>query len=257
VKYSVSIRQPNKIKKLADEIMVNYNDMSAIYDLLIEIPDKEIVLKLNRSDAIEWKKIQDLNEVCNLTLALEDLRMIPMCKDMKYYWSYPITSFYELNGVIDMGVSQVLIGGSLYFDLISVAKKNIPIRVVANMCFDNYIPREEGICGTYIRPDDVELYDQYITTIEFFAEKLEKEAALLEIYQKKEWKGNLNLVLTNFKFDVDNRGIPKEFANARIQCRQRCQREGTCHFCYTAMKFSRKLDEKKEKWSSGIGFSNQ
>jgi hypothetical protein len=41
VKYSVSIRQPNKIKKLADEIMVNYNDMSAIYDLLIEIPDKE------------------------------------------------------------------------------------------------------------------------------------------------------------------------------------------------------------------------
>jgi hypothetical protein len=81
-----------------------------------------------------------------------------------------------------MGVSQVLIGGPLYFDLAPVAKKGVPIRVVANMCFDSYIPREEGICGTYIRPDDVDEYDKYVTTIEFFAEKLEKEATLLEIY---------------------------------------------------------------------------
>lgn len=57
MKYSVSIRQPNKIKELADEIMVDYKDLGAIYDLLVEVPGKEIVLRLNRSDAIEWKKI--------------------------------------------------------------------------------------------------------------------------------------------------------------------------------------------------------
>lgn len=231
--------------------MVEYRDLSAIYDLIIEIPNKEIVLRLNRSDAIEWKKIQELNKVCNLTLALEDLHMIPMCKEIKYYWAYPITSFYELNGIINMGVSQVLIGGSLCFDLATVARKELPIRMVANICFDNYIPRAEGICGTYIRPEDVDEYDKYITTIEFVTDKLEKEATLLEVYQKKEWKGNLNLILTNLKFDVDNRGLPKEFASTRVQCRQNCQRGGTCHFCYTSMNFSRALDKAKDKWAQG------
>lgn len=202
--------------------MVEYKDIAAIYDLIVEIPDKEIVLRLSRNDAIEWKKIQELNNICNLTLALEDLHMIPLCKGIKYYWAYPITSFYELNGIVNMGVSQVLISGPLYFDLIPVAKKGIPVRIVANVCFDNYIPRAEGICGTYVRPDDIDEYDKYVTTIEFVTDKLEKEATLLEIYQKKEWKGNLNLILTNLKFDVDNRGFPKEFASARVQCRQNC-----------------------------------
>ena len=67
------------------------------------------------------------------------------------------------------------------------------------------------------------------------------------IDQKKEWKGNLNLILTNLKYDVDNRGIPKEFAAARTQCRQNCQRGGACHFCYTSMNFSRALDKAKDK----------
>lgn len=236
---------------MADEIMVEYRDLSAIYDLNVEIPDKEIVLRLSRSDAIEWKKVQELNKVCNLTLALEDLHMIPMCKGIKYYWAYPVTSFYELNGIINMGVSQVLIGGPLCFDLAPIARKELPIRMVANVCFDNYIPRAEGICGTYIRPEDVDEYDKYITTIEFVTDKLEKEATLLEIYQRKEWKGNLNLILTNLKFDVDNRGFPKEFASARVQCRQNCQRGGACHFCYTSMNFSRALDKAKEKWVEG------
>ena len=228
--------------------MVEYKDIAAIYDLIVEIPDKEIVLRLSRNDAIEWKKIQELNNICNLTLALEDLHMIPLCKGIKYYWAYPITSFYELNGIVNMGVSQVLISGPLYFDLIPVAKKGIPVRIVANVCFDNYIPRAEGICGTYVRPDDIDEYDKYVTTIEFVTDKLEKEATLLEIYQKKEWKGNLNLILTNLKFDVDNRGFPKEFASARVQCRQNCQRGGACHFCYTSMNFSRTLDKNKDKW---------
>ena len=235
--------------------MVEYKDIAAIYDLIVEIPDKEIVLRLSRNDAIEWKKIQELNSICNLTLALEDLHMIPLCKGIKYYWAYPITSFYELNGIINMGVSQVLISGPLYFDLIPVAKKGIPVRIGANVCFDNYIPRAEGICGTYVRPDDIDEYDKYVTTIEFVTDKLEKEATLLEIYQKKEWKGNLNLILTNLKFDVDNRGFPKEFANARVQCRQNCQRGGACHFCYTSMNFSRTLDKNKDKWVQGSGYN--
>lgn len=247
MKYSVSIRQPNKVKELADEIMVDYKDLGAIYDLLVEVPGKEVVLRLSRGDAIEWKKIQQLNKECNLTLALEDLKMISACKDYKYYWAYPVTSFYELNGILDMGVSQVLIGGPLCFDLAPIVKKGVPIRMVANMCFDSYIPREEGICGTYIRPDDVDEYDKYITTIEFRTDKLEREATLLELYQKKEWKGNLNLILTNLNFDVDNRGIPKEFAAARVQCRQNCQRGGACHFCYTSMNFSRAVDKSKNK----------
>ena len=58
MKYSVSIRQPNKVKELADEIMVDYKDLGAIYNLLVEVPGKEIVLRLSRGDTIEWKKME-------------------------------------------------------------------------------------------------------------------------------------------------------------------------------------------------------
>lgn len=247
MKYSVSIRQPNYVKEKADEVMVEYKDLGAVYDLLVEVPGKEIVVRISRTDAIEWKKLHELNKICDLTLAIESLTMISMCKGFKFYWAYPITTFYELNSILDLDVSQVLIGGPLCFDLAPIKKKEVPIRMVANVCYENYIPRKEGICGAYIRPEDVDEYGKYITTIEFKTDTLTREETLLELYQKKEWKGNLNLILTNLKYDVDNRGIPKEFASARVQCRQNCQRGGACHFCYTSMNFSRALDKAKDK----------
>lgn len=72
------------------------------------------------------------------------------------------------------------------------------------------IPRENGIYGTWIRPEDIEVYGQYINTFEFISTALSEEAALLEIYQRGNWPGNLDLLLTNLNVQVDNRALPDE-----------------------------------------------
>ena len=77
----------------------------------------------------------------------------------------------------------------------------------------------------------------------------QKEASLLKIYKEdQKWPGNLNLLLTNFNCNVDNRAIPEEFALARMQCRQTCMGGGKCKFCYTAVNFSRAIDKAKKDW---------
>ena len=110
--------------------------------------------------------------------------------------------------------------------------------MVANLAYDSYIPRADGIKGFYIRPEDVEAYEKYISTIEFAIDDLSKEGTLLHVYKdNKEWPGNLNLLLTNLNFNIDNRSIPDNFAEVRMNCQQRCMRNKNCHFCDSAFLF--------------------
>lgn len=231
--------------------MIDYIDINVLYDLIELYPNKKFVIRIPRGEEIIWDELMVFNTKCNLTLAIEDLHIAKQCKHdrFKFFWAYPITSYYELQGVLKLGVSEVLLGAPLYFDLTLKDLKDVKVRLIANLCYDDYIPRENGIYGTYVRPDDVKAYEPYVDTLEFRTDGLTQEATLLEIYKRGEWKGNLNLVLTNLNCDVDNRAIPDEFADARIQCRQSCMRTGGCHFCETAIKFSKTLSKNKKDLS--------
>ena len=245
MKYCISSRQDNILLKQADEVMIEYRDRETLPDLAEKAPQALLILQIPKAADMNWIKYKKL-------LALEDIRMGRFCKSYKipFYWAYPITSYYELRGIIDLGVHQILLGPPLAFDLEVVSKFKVPIRMVANLCYEGHIPRKDGIQGLYIRPEDVQHYEKYVDSIEFYSETLDKEKTLFTIYKEQQyWPGNLNLLLTNFGFDVDNRAIPEEFAIARMQCRQNCMRNGTCRFCYTAVKFSRTLDKNKKELS--------
>lgn len=258
MKYSVSIRQSSAVKQQADEIMLNYKDIKGLYNFIDNFLDKEYVVYIPRNvKDIDWEELEIFANKVKLTLAIENTYLIMDCNSHKlnYYWAYPITTWYELNGLVNLGVKQLFLGIPLVFQLPEIKKFNLPIRVVANVCYDGFIPRPDGICGFYIRPEDVKAYEEYIDTIQFDVSELTQEATLLSIYKKESWPGNLNLLLTNLKYNVDNRGIPEEFAQTRIKCRQRCQSGGSCHFCETALKFSRQIDKRKNDWTNGVGFT--
>lgn len=203
---------------------------------------------------IDWDELAALAEKLHIVCAFDSINSVAPCKErkIKYFWSYPISSYYELRGILNQGVSAVLLDAPLYFDLPQVRDvcgEDIEIRLIANVCYDRYIPRADGINGTYVRPEDVEAYDAWVDLLEFRCSSLKQEHALLEIYAlKKEWPGNLNLLLTNFGFNVDNRALPVEFGLTRMNCRQTCMRTGTCHWCRTAVQFSRVLDRNKHKF---------
>ena len=231
--------------------MIDYIDINILYDLIELYPQKRFILRIPRGEEIDWAELRTFNDKCNLALAIEDLHISKQCKHdrFEFFWAYPITSYYELKGVLKLGVTEVLLGAPLYFDLTLLDLQKVKVRLIANLCYDDYIPREDGICGTYVRPEDVDQYEPYVSTLEFRTDVLTKESTLLDIYKKKEWPGNLNLLLTNLGCDVDNRGIPDEFADARIQCKQSCMRTGGCHFCETAIKFTKTLSKHKKDFS--------
>jgi hypothetical protein len=174
-------------------------------------------------------------------------------REIKYYYKYVITSFYELEALKNLNVAYVLIGAPLIFDLKNVAKYDIPIRAIPNLAYEPYLERENGILGGWIRPEDTEAYGQYIAVFEFSAPKaLEKEAALFRVYaEQKQWPGNLNLLIDNLGIDASGRFYDEDnFAIRRMNCRQKCISGKTCRYCYdqfnTKNLVRKYLDYKKE-----------
>lgn len=224
----------------ADEIKVDYKDIARLADFVTDKwkCEKDIYIYIPREQIVNWENLKIYQEILNIYIAVEDTNMIETAKEHGYktFWSYPASSYWELRGLIDLGVDQVILDAPLYFDLTQVKKVcgDIEIRLVANRCINGYMKRKNGICGTYIRPEDIDIYADFVDHIEFDTQNdLRKEMTLLKIYKEKYWPGNLNILLDYLEENVDNRGFDEDFALNRINCRQVCQRNGTCHYCET------------------------
>ncbi len=106
--------------------------------------------------------------------------------------------------------------------------------MVANVAYYAYLPRENGVVGSYIRPEDVIHYNNYIHVIEFEDCDKKREQALYRVYmENKAWPGNLKTIITNLNYDGVNRMIPPNFALTRMNCGQRCiSNASRCRVCY-------------------------
>ena len=259
MKYCVSARQSKPVLAVADEIKLEYRDYKALIDYVEDYPDKDIIVVIPKDTEIDWQTLSAYDERTHIVLAMEELKIsnIKLCQEYKldFYWNYPATTWYEVTGLLDLGVSQILIGGDLIFDVKRLQERvSIPIRAAVNLAFYGYIPRRDGICGEYIRPEDLHLYEGVITTVEFKADSLNQEATLMKVYKEGVWNGNLNLLITNLNFNVDNRGIADDFGVIRSTCGRRCMRRTDgCHFCQGAFSLCRTMDKVRHEWIPGVG----
>lgn len=261
----ISCRQPLVYLREATEIKVNYCDIDRLKDFVTEdwICKADIVIYLPRNQIINWESIDVYKNVLNITIAVEDTGQIEMVRRKKYkvFWAYAVSSFWELQSLLELKVNQVLLDAPLYFDLPKVKQicgKKVELRAVVNKCFNDHLPHKDGVCGTYIRPEDIEFYSNFISHFEFDIDTLSKEYTLYEIYTKdKQWPGNLNILLTNFNVDVDNRGLsmlldendeedPDLFARIRCICGQKCQQGFDCDFCHTNVELINLIQKKIE-----------
>lgn len=212
-----------------------------------DYPDKEYIYEIpsnTPAENVQWKKLQSYADKVKIKLAIGNIKLNEECKKygLQYYWGFPITTYYELQGIIDMGVCELFLGVPLTFDLEKCKSYNLPIRVIINQAYDPYIPRENGIQGFFIRPEDIEIYENYIDSVEFITSDNSKEATLLKIYKEdKSWPGNLNLLISNLQKNIDNRAIPDDFAKNRINCQQKCIRNQNCHLCSNMFLFAKEV----------------
>lgn len=241
MKLCLNARQDIKYLDYASEIIVNYKDREIIETLAEKYPDKTIVLT-NLALDIDWDEMQHYQSICNDNFILKVLYIANaiLCqeKNIKCFLSYPICSYDELAAALRLGVQYVRLGPPLFFDLDTI-KRYYPkakIRITPNQAYTDNYPRKTGIYGTWIRPEDINLYDEYAEIIDFNEFDPTREAALVRIYwEEKAWPGELELLIPDLKNPAVNRLIPDELTERRLNCRQMCQANHICHICYRAL----------------------
>lgn len=246
MKYCLRNRQIGEYLAKADEIKMEYRDYRSIPDLFEKYPEKPIIVQIPyQQDEIDWNELELYKRMRpdNLICCVSTITQAEICHDLgiKFYCGFPIATFYELKRWLHMGVCYVRLDAPLFFDLPTVVKVigKTPIRAVANVSYETLWGNDDGVCGPWLRPEDVAAYENYISVIEFEDCDNRKEQALYRIYaEQHNWPGEVSMLISNIHTDALNRMIPTNFAERRIKCKQRCQGDGACQFCYLTLKLA-------------------
>ena len=240
MKYCINTRCAAKYLTQAHELKVEWRDRKAIPDFVEKYPGKTIVLyfiyhQINQ-EPIDWNEIKQYNVLCkeNFICCLHDFGLGQVCRDfgIKFYFGFPIDSFWELQGAKSLGVCYVRLGPTLFFDLERVKKIGVPVRAVPNVTHLDPLLHRTGVCGQWIRPEDILLYEPYIEICEFEDADPSKEEALFRIYALvKEWPGDVYDLFTNIGIHATNRLIMSEDTKYRLNCQHRCQSGQGCRIC--------------------------
>lgn len=236
------LRRADQIKLTPRNIsnLLNYIDLYPHADLIIEgkIDEKDLA-ECSRMNKIHFGK-NNKNVILSVENPNSSLLDEIKRADLMWYYAYPVFTFYDARGLREAGACSIIIGPPLTHSLDEFMAVGFDeVRVVANVAQFNYTPHSIGIYGGFIRPEDIELYEPYIDTIEFRDCDKEKEQALFRIYMEEHnWPGDLNLIINNLNFSTTNRMIPEKFAERRMNCGQGCQAVSSCQRCYRLLKMA-------------------
>lgn len=239
MKYSLSSRQTAEYLAKADEIRVAYRDNETIYDLIEKYPNAKINLELPLEPIdVDWKRVKEFSILAKDNFIIGVINGAQMGEAMdrqiNFYHRAPLHSFQELNDLRLAGVEYVYLGAPLFFQLDKVRRyyPTLKVRAIANVALpEGSMSYNNGVCGTWIRPEDVPTYEPYIDTIEF-ADELSAERALFRIYaEQHKWGATINTIIKDIHHEASNRMIPPTLAEVRISCGQRCMENGHCRLC--------------------------
>ena len=246
MKYSLhlGVTSASYLKK-ADEIVVKYQDRRIIPDFAKKYPNACIALEVTPDTQWEISDIKNYFILAKEKLILclpniRDPRIPELIKEgIPFFWGYTVTTFWELQALVAAGASQVRIGAPLFFEGEKLKNFNITKRVCANVAHEGYLPHVDGITGSWLRPEDVEIYDDVFDIIEFADVKDHKEEALYRIYaEQKAWPGRVDMIISNINTEAYNRMIPSDFATRRKNCGQRCMSGSACSICHRLLRLA-------------------
>lgn len=251
MRFCVSCRQPKKVRDKADELKVEWRDIIFI-DNYIENPENHIIiLEVPSGLTKDWAKLKMYSDKLNnkLILALKDVGEAYFAQEygIKFYWDYPVCSYYELNYLDNLGAEQVILGIPLIFDIENI---KLPIRLCPDAKMNEYLYDADDAIAAWIRPEGLSKYEPYAVSCEFKERDLTRQSALLDVYKQGYWKDELNFVINSLSMPVYNQYIPEGFDKNRLNCKQICQRRlGSCRSCQRNIEYAKKIKELNENGS--------
>ena len=170
-------------------------------------------------------------------------------KEIPLFFDISPNSFSEVNTLIRMGVSDIYICNELAFQITEVSKlihaANINIRVhpnVAQLSGLNSLIEQESLKQFFIRPEDLELYGEYVDIVEFFG-TIDKQDVLMDIYKDGYWMGDLNELIIGFNESINCMNLMPDFGFYRLACGHRCDL-GKCNYCDISKSLAKELKNK-------------
>lgn len=162
------------------------------------------------------------------------------------YYTPAVKDYMALHALEAMGCSEILIDGPLFFDLPQVRKSTkMIIHTCPNLSLYNHLPHQNPIHGTWMRPEDVPLYEPYIDVLEPQGVTPSAQGTAYKIYAiDAHWNGDIANIILDFNKDnkiVPNYNIISDLAERRVDCKQSCERLGSCTLCDRGFTLARTL----------------
>lgn len=265
MKYCVSYSNKSHILDKVDEILIRY-DKNKILELFTQfIPEHQnqrVIIEIRDSTIENGESIIDKikkiitihkenpNLQFDLCISNYNKEILDLLKDtdLKYFFQIHANNWDRFIGLINANVSDIYITENLAFELNKVAEiahsKGIKIRVYPNVAQTSWDDLDD-IYKFFIRPEDIETYEDYVDICEFYG--LAKEIdTFYKIYaEDKKWFGDLKEIIIGLNNSLDSRYIIPRFALHRVKCGKKCLKGSTCQVCNRILELSKSLKEAK------------
>lgn len=161
------------------------------------------------------------------------------------------TTFDMLVRYCELGVTDVYVGGQLGFSLDKVKyiteKYGVKVRVIPNLAQysggNGYIDiaHMDTINAFWIRPEDINMYEDLIDVIEFAGTDNAQEVFYSIYAIDHSFIGDLKNLIGGMT-SLNNKSLPSEFTENRIDCDKKCLFD-RCHKCFKFQELSKLIDE--------------
>lgn len=169
--------------------------------------------------------------------------------EIPFFYTIHPTCLGEVAALLDQGVSDIYVTDFLAFYMPEIKKlaKDTNIRVYPNIAqspvmYEAFMSKEHDIKKFFIRPEDIEQYEDYVDIIEFFG-PLDKQDVLMDIYKDGYWMGGLDELIIGFKDEINCMNLMPDFGFYRLACGHRCD-AGKCNYCNISKSLAGELLEK-------------
>ena len=249
MKVSLSCLQKDEVLEKVDEIIVPFVETNDLLELVEKYPNKDFVIDLPKGLTLDYRSIA----MCasrlrrgTLYVRIHDLNpylALAKCRehDLKFFWAGAAKNFYELRALKKLGVSYVYVEAPLFFEMDEVKKVGIPLRLIPNRCYDDAIPRDNGLHGCWVRPEKLDLYEPYASVLEFYSDGPVQELAFHRIYTKdRAWPGDMGMLYYGFNLHMDNQFVYEGLDEMRLNCGQKCEtNKPYCLMCDKVRRFEK------------------
>lgn len=213
-----------KDKKYAERLkeVQELNNWSLVFPL-------SLIQKEESPNQVDFIKLDALKELSNDNFLFTDR----------------IGNWEILQFIISLEPTEVYITNMLGFDLSNVKKIcdncGLKIRAYANIAQSSWddLP---AIKKFFIRPEDLQIYEKYIDSIEFVGDAPIQEVCY-KAYKRGYWYGDLSELIIGLGDSLDSRRLPEIFGITRAECKKRCITGGKCSVCRSMIKFQEIMEQ--------------